>query len=163
MMNNFQRKSGVKIVFVLTCLLFLQHGVTIAQSRFGIRPTVQLTTIKNNQQIDALSHVSSSFRLKEFSQKENKEIETEVVTFHLYANPDNSYTFQMNCAKPVALYAVVSDNEGREMFAWKEKEVFQRMYKSVSLQELPIGQYTLHIYNETNALLKSVVFEKYAL
>jgi hypothetical protein len=163
MMNNFQEKSCVKIVFVLAYLLFLQHGVAIAQSRFGIRPTMPVTTIKNNQQIDALPHVSSSFRLKEFSPKENKEIETEVVTFHLYANPDNSYTFQMNCAKPVALYAVVLDMEGKEMFAWKEKDVFQRMHKSISLQELPFGQHTLNIYNETNTLLKSVVFEKYKL
>ena len=151
-----------KILSILTCSLL---SLTLsAHKPFSIQPvgyTVQSETNQNHY--SPVDHMGGSFRLKEIDPLTTKEIETDLVTWFIAKNQPTSITLHINCAKPINLHYVLTDNQGEHVLKVNESGSYQRIKKELDLDDFNPGICTLTIYNDQHKIIHQIVFEKVTL
>jgi hypothetical protein len=152
----------MKRFFFLLILLSVGH-IAYCGSPYNIQPKVGAnsgTVINGQSQSQLLNKVGGYFRNIEVSANGNERIETSVVTYFLSKTGEKDVLFQVNCADPISLYYVFSDQSGKHNKTISFSDPYQRFEQSVDLSSFKNGDCTIAVYDGQKQLISRIEFQK---
>jgi len=144
---------------LLCFLLLLLCFYTEAQSSYHIQPSGDANT--QMQGGTTINHVSGSFRWIEYIPAQMKIGATDLVTFYLSKLDDTHIGFDLNCARPLSLSYIFSDNHAKHSVSGKIEKQYRIERLPIDLRRFKEGRCELRFFNENKECIYTFTFEKH--